>query len=103
MEQARMQAPNMGQVGMEVWGGQTATRQQQQKTNETLCSEARRIGMHSGLLCHQAMGSQVGVMLPSPAPLAKKVVMAHTGKKDNSRPRKKKKKTSQQQNNKSGL
>jgi hypothetical protein len=100
-EQVRTQVPNTGRVGMEDWGGQTAMRQQQQKTNETLCLGVQKIGMHSGPPYHQAMGGQVEVMLLSPARLAKREAMAHTGKKDNSRPRRKRKKMWQQLNNRS--
>src|SRR5450756_160227 len=92
MEQVRTQVPSMGEVGMEEWGGQIAMRQQQQKTNETLCSEVRRIDTHSGPPCHQAMGDQVGVILLSLARLAVRADMAHMGKKGSSPPRKKRKK-----------
>jgi hypothetical protein len=101
MEQVRTQVPSMGQVGMEDWGGQIAMRQQQQKTNETLCLEVRRISTHSGPPCHQAMGGQVGVTLLSLALLAVRVAMAHMGKKGSSPPRKKRRKMWQQPNNKS--
>jgi hypothetical protein len=101
MEPLRTQVLDTARVAMEDWGGQTATRPQQQKTSETLYLEAPRIGMHSGLPSHQATGGQVVVTLQSRGRLATRVGMAHMEKKDSSQPKRKRKRMSQQLSSKS--
>jgi hypothetical protein len=101
MEPVRTRILSTDQAAMEDWEGQTAMRQQQQKTNETHCLEVLRTGMLSGLPCHQVMGTQAVVTLRDRGRLAKRVDTAHMEKRDSSLPRRKRKKMSQQPNNKS--
>jgi hypothetical protein len=92
IEQVQIPVPNTDQVDMEDWEGRTVMRQPQQKTNEMHYSVVRRIGTHSGALCHPATDGLEEVTLLSLAQLVAKVATAPMGKTDSLRPRKKRKK-----------